>query len=104
MQIKLRAQHGEQARVVPWFLNEVSRAAAHRLDCQFHAAPCRHDNDRHAQTVALNLRQQVNAFRARRGVARVVHVHQDGFVCLTCETLDELSGRRSAVQPVALWT
>ena len=101
MQIELRAQHGEQARVVPRLLDEVGRAAPHRLDGELDAAPRGHHDDGHAQTVALDLREQIDALRARGGVARVVHVHQDSVVALTRKTLDELTGRRSAIQLVA---
>jgi hypothetical protein len=84
MQIELRAQYGEQTRVVPWLLDEVRSTPPHRFDRELDAAPCGHDDDGHAQTIALDLRQQIDALRARRGVARVVHVHQDGIVALAC--------------------
>ena len=104
MQIELRAQHGEQPRIVPGLLDEVRGAAAHRFDSQLHAAPRRHHDDRHAQPVALNLRQQIDALCARGGVAGVVHVQQQRFVGLTRQALDDLARRRSTIQPVAFRT
>ena len=101
VQIELCPQHGEQPRVVPRLLDEVRGTTTHRFDGEFHAAPRGHHDDGHAQAVALDLREQIDALRARRGVARVIHIHQDGVVAFARKTLDELPGRCSAVQLVA---
>ena len=75
-QLDLRADDRQQPRVVPRLLDEVARAAAHRLDRDFDAAPGRHDDDRQRRIDALDARQQVEPFLARRRVARVVQVDQ----------------------------
>ena len=77
-QLDLRAQDREQARVFPRFLDEVARAAPHRLDGHLHAAPCRHDDDGQRSVVMANLREQIQPLLSRRGVSRVVQIHQHG--------------------------
>ena len=52
-QLDLRADDREQPRVVPGLLDEVARAAAHRLDGDLDAAPRGHDDDRQRRIEAL---------------------------------------------------
>ena len=68
---------GEQARVVPRLLNEVDRAAPHRLDREIDAGPRGHHDHRHAAVARQQMIEQRQAFVARGGVARIIHVHQD---------------------------
>ena len=50
-QLDLRAEDGQQPRVLPRLLHEVARAAAHRFDRHFDAAPRRHHDDRQRRIV-----------------------------------------------------
>ena len=75
-QFHLRSHDRQQPRVLPRLLHEIAGAAAHGLDGHFDAAPRRHDDDRQRRIVMLHLRQQVEPFLARRGIARVIEVHQ----------------------------
>ena len=73
----LFANRGEQALVVPGLLDEIAGAAAHGFDREVDAAPGGHHD--HGRGVALRFEagQQVHAFLAGGGVARVVEVGQD---------------------------
>ena len=75
-QLDLCAHDREHALVVPGLLDEVPRAPAHGLDCQFHRAPGGHDDDRHRRVERLELREEREAFESRRRVPRVVEVDQ----------------------------
>ena len=78
-QLDLGAQGREQARVVPRLLDEVARAAAHRLDRLVDAAPRRHDDHGQRRRRAPGAReQQVEPLAPGGGVARVVEVHEHG--------------------------
>ena len=68
---------GEQAVVVPGLLHEVAGAAAHGFDGEIHIAPGCHDDDRHGIALVFEVGQEVHAFLAGRGVARVVEVGED---------------------------
>jgi hypothetical protein len=75
-QLDLRPHDREEPGVVPRLLDEVTRAAAHRLDGDLDAAPRRHDDDGERRIDPLNARQQVQPFFARGRVARVVQVDE----------------------------
>ena len=72
----LGAQHVEQARVVERLLDVVARAAVQRLDRALDAAPRGHHDDGERGVELLEPREEVEPLGAARGVARVVHVHQ----------------------------
>jgi hypothetical protein len=75
--VRLLFDGGEKARVVPRLLNKIHCSAAHGFHREVHARPRGHDDDGSASIVLLKIVEQGQAFIARRGVARVVHVHQD---------------------------
>ena len=77
-ELDLRPQDGDETRVLPRLLHEISRAAPHRLDRHLDAAPGGHHDDRQRRVVHAQLREQVEAFAAGGRVARVVEVHEHG--------------------------
>ncbi len=74
--LDLSFQDREQARVLPGLLDEILGAAAHRFDGEFEAAPRRHHDDGKRAVFRPDVREQIEAFLAGGGVARVVQVHQ----------------------------
>ena len=74
-QLHLRANHRQQPGVLPGLLDEIAGAAAHRLNGHLDAAPGGHHHERQRRIVRAQLRQQVQAFLARCGVARVIEIH-----------------------------
>ena len=64
-ELHLRAQDGQQPRVLPRLLDEVARAAAHGLDRQVDAAPRGHHDDRHGSVELLQPREEREALRLR---------------------------------------
>jgi hypothetical protein len=92
-QLDLRANDGEQPRVFPRLLHEVARASPHRLDGDVDAAPGGHDDDGEGRVVGADVRQQVEAFAARRRVARVVQIHQHGVEVVALDRLHDRRGR-----------
>ena len=74
-QIDLRLDDGQQPLVLPGLLHEIARAAAHRFHRQAHRGPGRHHDHRQHRIDGLNARKQIQPFLPRRGVARVVQVH-----------------------------
>ena len=75
-QFDLRLEDGREAGVVPRFLNEIARPAAHGLDRQFHRAPRRHHDHRQSGIEALDAVEQVESLLPGGGVAGVIEVHQ----------------------------
>jgi hypothetical protein len=77
-QLDLSAQRGEEPGVVPRLLDEIPSPPAHRLDGLFDAAPRRHHDGRKSRIEALELGNELQAFTAGGGIARVVEVEEDG--------------------------
>jgi hypothetical protein len=91
-QFGLRPDDRQQPLVVPRLLDEVARAAPHRFDRDVHRAPGRHHHHRERFVGGVDALQQVEPFLARRGVARVVQVHQDDVEVLQFESAQQLRG------------
>ena len=72
----LGAQHLHERLVVPRLGDVAPRAAAHRLDRRLDVGPAGHGDERHVRLRGLEIRDEVEAFGARRGVAGVVEVHE----------------------------
>ncbi len=85
----------EQGDVLPRFLHEALRAAPHRFDGGVDVAPPGHDDDRKGRIVRADLRDQLEAFTARCGVAGVVEIHQQQVECVGAEPLGDAVGRSS---------
>ena len=100
-QLGLRPDDRQQPLVVPRLLDEVARAAAHRFDRDVHRAPRGHHDDRQRFVGGVNALQQVEAFFARRRVARVVEIHQDDVVVLQLHRAQQLLRRRRRVDQIA---
>ena len=77
-QLDLSFENGREPRVVPGLLNEIAGPAPHGLHGQLDRPPGRHHDHRQVGVEGLNAVEQVKAFLAGGGVARVVEVHQDG--------------------------
>ena len=88
----LRPEHREQALVVPRLLDEVLRAAAHRLDRDADRAPGRHHDDRRVRVERADPRDRIETLVARRRVARVVQVHQHRIRRTRAQRADERLG------------
>ena len=101
-QFGLRADDRQQPLVVPRLLDEVARAAAHRLDRDFDRSPGRHHDDRQRLVGGVNPLQQIEPFFTRRRVARVVEIHQDDVVVLQLHRAQQLLRRRGRVDEIAL--
>ncbi len=101
MQFDLRANDCQQAFILPRLLDEVARAAAHSFDRQPNVAPCRHNNHGQVAVVGDDLRKEVEAFLARRGVARVVQVDQDRIVRFAGERFAHCGRRLRGIDDVA---
>ena len=101
-QLGLRPHDRQQPLVVPRLLDEVARAAAHRLDRHVDRSPRRHHDNRQRFVGRVNPLQQVEPFFAGRRVARVVEVHQDDVVVLELHRAKQLLRRRRRVDDVAL--
>jgi hypothetical protein len=77
-EIDLRPDDAEEPLVLPRLLHEIARAAPHRLDRQVDAPPGGHHDRRQRLVDRLQPREQVEPLAARRRVARVVQIHEDG--------------------------
>src|SRR6266568_2117964 len=87
-ELDLRTEYGQQARVVPRFLNEVARPTPHRLDGQIHAAPGGHHDYRQRWIDFLNAGQEIETFTAGSGVTRIVEIDEDDVQLLRINCLE----------------
>jgi hypothetical protein len=78
--VDLGADDGEQARILPGLLDEITGAAAHGLDREFNVRPRGHDNDGNGVVEADNFGKQVEPFLPRGRVSGVVQVDEQGIV------------------------
>ena len=101
-QLDLRAQHGQQARVVPGFLNEIARAAPHRFDGQIDTAPCGHDHHGQIRIDGANAAQQIQTFTARSCISRIVEIHKHDVQFLRIDGVQDTLRRRSSLDLVML--
>ena len=101
-ELHLRPQDGEQPIVVPRLFDEVAGAPAHRFDSDVHRPPRRHDDDRQDGIAGVDLPQQLEAFLARRRVARVVEVDQHHVVVTLAERRERRRRRLDGVDLITL--
>src|SRR5947208_14533688 len=101
-ELDLGAERGEQAAVVPRLLNEVARAAAHRLNRAVDTGPGGHHDDRGRRVESLEPREQIESLRPRSRVAGVVHVDQEGVEVALVEGGEDGAGGGGALDLVAL--
>ena len=102
MQLGMNANQAEQALVFPRLLDEVASAALDGFDRQIDVAPGGHHDHRQAGVQLLNARQQVKAFLAGGGVARVVQVDEQHVVVAVAQCLKHQLRRASTVHMNAL--
>ena len=95
-ELGLRLQDPEKPLVLPGFLDEVARAAPHRLDGELHAAPRRHHDDGQRRVEGADLREQVQAFAAGGRVPRVVEVDEEDVELSRFEGREDAAGRGDA--------
>src|SRR5439155_12411183 len=100
-ELDLGAECREQPAVVPRLLDEVARAAAHRLDRAVDRGPCGHHHDRRRHLERLEPRQEIEPFRPGRGVPGVVHVDQEGVEITSVESGEDRAGRGRRLHVVA---
>ena len=93
-QIDLCLDDAEQAFVFPGLLDKIARPAAHGFHSQADGAPGGHYDDRQNGIDGLNPREQVQAFLAGSGIARVIQIHQYDIEVARLERGDD-AGRRS---------
>src|SRR5881227_1016211 len=101
-QLDLGAERREQPAIVPRLLDEVARAATHRLDGAVDTGPGGHHDDRRRRVEPLESREQVQPFRPGGRVARVVHVDQEGVEIALVESGKDGAGGSGALDLVAL--
>jgi hypothetical protein len=101
-QLDLRPDDGEQPRVVPGLLDEVAGAAPHGLDRDLDAAPGGHHDHREGRIDALDAREQIQPFFARRRVAGVVQVDQRHVELARLDRREHAGRRRRGLELEAL--
>ena len=93
-QFHLCSDDGEQPGVVPRLLHEVAGAAAHRLDRHIDARPGGQHDDRQRRVLGLQACQQIEAFLARRRIARVIQIDERGVEVRFVDRREHRRGRR----------
>ena len=89
----LAAQGLQQTWIFPRFQHEIAYAPAHGFDCQLDRPPGRHCHHGQRLIDGLNSRQQIQTLFARRGIARVIQIHQQQIVAIGFK-LFQHAGRR----------
>ena len=87
-ELDLRFEDGGEARVIPGLLDEVARAAAHGFDGELDGTPGGHHDDGQRGIEGLNAVEQLEAFLAGGGIARVIEVHEDGIEVARFDRID----------------
>jgi transcriptional regulator CtsR len=93
----VNADEGEQPLVLPGLLDEVTRAALDAFDGQVDVAPRRHHDHRKPRIELLDAGQQIEAFPAGGGVARVIQVDQHHIVVALVQRLHQQLRQSHAV-------
>ncbi len=100
-QIDLRLDDGQQPVVLPRLLDEIARAAAHGFHRQAHRAPGGHHDHRQHGVDGADARKQVQPFLPRRGVARVVQIHDHDVEIARFKRRNNRRGRSDRVDLIA---
>ena len=101
-QLDLRAHDRQQPLVVPRLRHEIARAAFHRFHREIDRRPRRHDHDRQSVIDRLDLRNHLQAFLARGGVARVIQIHHQERVISLLQRIENSGERSDRVRLVSL--
>ncbi len=101
MQLELVAQDAEQARIVPWLLNEIVGAATHGLDREIDVGVRRHHDDGDLGVALADGGEEVQAFETGGGVARVVEIEQNAVEPLQFKLIEYHGGRPRGGQEIA---
>ena len=101
--LRLLADGGQQAVVVPGLLDEIAGAAAHRFHRQIDVAPGGHHHHRHGVALRFQAGQQVHAFLAGGGVAGVVQVGEDQVEGAAARRFRSSAAGESAVTACQPW-
>jgi hypothetical protein len=80
----------QQPRVGPGLFHEIGHAALHGLDRQANGGPAGHHHDRRQVFVFAQQREQVQAFLAGGGIARVVQIHQEKIEFAASESFEQI--------------
>ncbi len=86
----------DEALVFPWLLDEVAGAALDAFDGEIDVAPGGHHDNRQARIDLLKTREQVEAFLAGGGVARVVEVDEQDVVVALAQRFEQQLRRAHA--------
>jgi hypothetical protein len=97
----LRSNNRQQSLVVPWLGNEIAGAAFHCFHGQFDGGPGRHYHDRQCRVDFLNFYNRRQAFLARRGVARVIQIHQQQRILFLFQRVKDARKRGDSFRLVA---
>ena len=97
VQLGVHADEGEQPLVLPRLLDKVARAALDAFDGQVDVAPRRHHDHREARIEFLDMGEQIEAFLAGGGVARVVQVDEHDIVVALAQRLQKQLRRAHAI-------
>ena len=96
-QLGVNADEREQPLVLPGLLDEVARPALDAFDGQVDIAPRRHHDHRKPRIELLDTGQQIEAFLAGGGVARVIQVDQHHIVVALVQRFHQQLRRAHAV-------
>ena len=102
VQLGVDADEGDEALVLPGFLDEVASAALDAFDGEVDVAPRGHDDDGQARIDLLQTREQIEALLPGGGVARVVEVDEQDVVVALAKGFKQQLRRAHAVHMNAL--
>jgi len=98
----MNANEGDEALVLPGFLNEVASAALDGFDGKVDVAPGGHDDDGEAGVELLDAREQVESLLAGGCVASVIQVDEEDVVVRLAQGFKQQLGRADTVDLDAL--
>jgi len=100
-ELDLCLEDRRKARVVPRFLDEIARPAAHGFHRQLHRSPGGHHDHRQRCVQIQNALQELKPLLPGGGVAGVVQVHQDGVEIARVQGMEGRGGRGDGFRRVA---
>src|ERR1035438_3407915 len=102
MQLGVNANERDQALILPRLLDEVACAALDGFDGQVNVAPGGHDDDWNARIHLVDAGEEIEAFLAGGGVARVVKVDEYDVVVVLADRIEEQLWRANTADVDAL--
>ena len=102
VQLGVHANQADEPLVFPRLLDEVASAALDAFDGEVDVAPGGHHDHRQARIDLLNARQQIEAFLARSGVARVIQVDEQDVVVALPQRFEQQVAASARTPPACL--